>query len=121
MRLRLPLPTSALPSRPHRARITPTELSNQTCLQRKSSHIVNECRKSNPQSRWKAVPQYQNQLRDTGDNTSVSVRYGEDTMYLYTHYFETDPATPTACNGFPPLLLSTSTSPNTSFFGPAAA
>jgi hypothetical protein len=66
-----------------------------------------------------AVPQYQNQVRDTGDNTSVSVQYGEDTMYLYTHYFETDPATPTACNGFPHLLLSNSTSPNTSFFGPA--
>lgn len=65
------------------------------------------------------MPQYQNQLRDTGDNASVSAQYGEDTMYLYTHYFETDPATPTACNGFPHLLLSNSTSPNTSFFGPA--
>jgi hypothetical protein len=75
--------------------------------------------KSNPQPRWKAVPQYQNQLRDTGDNNSVSVQYGEDTMYLYTHYFEIDPPTATACNDFPHLLLSNSTSPNTSFFGPA--
>ena len=65
------------------------------------------------------MSQYQNQVRDTGDNTSVSVQYGEDTMYLYTHYFETDPATPTTCHGFPHLLLSNSTSPNTSFFGPA--
>src|SRR5947209_20489803 len=45
MRLRLPLSTSALPSRRHRARITLMELSNQTCLRRKSGYIVNECQK----------------------------------------------------------------------------
>lgn len=40
-------------------------------------------------------------------------------MYLYTHYFETDPATATVCHGFPHMILSNSTSPDTSFFGPA--
>lgn len=40
-------------------------------------------------------------------------------MSLYTHYFETDPASATRCHQFPHLLLANSTSPNTSFFGPA--
>jgi hypothetical protein len=40
-------------------------------------------------------------------------------MYLYTHYFETDPASATTCHQFPHMVLSNSTSPDTSFFGPA--
>ena len=66
---------------------------------------------------WQDVPDYQS--FDTGDNASVSVEYGEDTMYLYTHYFESDPATATTCHGFPSSILSNSTFPQTSFFGPA--
>jgi hypothetical protein len=40
-------------------------------------------------------------------------------MYLFTHFFETDPATATTCQDFPHSILSNSTSPDTSFFGPA--
>ena len=67
--------------------------------------------------RWKALPQYH--TSDTDNDTAVSVEHGEDTMYLYTHYFETDPATATTCHDFPASILSNSTSPDPSFFGPA--
>ena len=40
-------------------------------------------------------------------------------MYLFTHYFETDPATATTCHNFPASILSNSTLPGTNFFGPA--
>lgn len=104
MRLHLPLPTSALPSRPQRARITLMELSNQTCLRRKSGHITNKCR---------------NLTRNLGGRPCRNIKINcvtQATITLCPSSMAKIPCTytPTTSKSIPPPQLLATTSPTSS-------